>query len=161
MKAGYRVIEGLLSARASDRPQGMPKSRARGAKAAGLRYERELARALPQAKHGQWWQFVDRNGPGYCQTDLLLKTELGLFVLEVKYTWTLAGHGQLSKLYRPVVEKALGQPVGLVQVCKKLLPETPRQTIRLSLKEALALAASGAPAVLSWIGGSLGPLQLD
>lgn len=161
MSQGFRTINGLISAKASARPPGMPKSRARGAKAAGLRYERELAKALPQAKHGQWWQFVDRNGPGYCQTDLLLKTELGLFVLEVKYTWTPAGHEQLRKLYKPVVEKALGQPVHLVQVCKRLTTEVPRDSVRLELSEALALAANGWPAVLAWIGGSLVPLQLD
>lgn len=160
MKQGFRTIEGLISARTCARPGHIPKGRPRGVKAMGVRYERELARAIPTAVHGQWFQFVDKNGPGHCQTDLLLKTELGLFVLEVKYSWTPAGHLQVSKLYRPVVEKALGQRVWSIQVCRRLTQDTPRHFVRTDLRAALVLAAGGSPAVLHWIGGSLVPLQL-
>lgn len=154
----YRRIVGLKWARECERPKCIPKGRPRGRKAAGLRYERQLAKALPEAKHGQWFEFEDVNGRGYCQTDLLLHLGgWGIAILECKYTWTLEAQRQLDLLYRPVVERAFMLPVRCVVVCKVLVPEAPLAAP--TLGEALA---SGR--VWHWLGATSGhasgaPLQ--
>lgn len=155
-----RVISGLISAVDCPRPDSIPKSRPRGRKAAGLRYERELAKALPKALHGQWFRFEDRIGRGHCQTDLLLETYWGWCVLEAKYTWTEAGHRQIDQLYRPVVERAMKRPTFGLVVCKVLTREVKPEWICSNLNSAVARASAGYKTVLHWIGAGLGPLQL-
>ncbi len=156
-----RFIVDLYSAEACSRPPGIPKSRARGRKAAGLRYERELANAIPRAKHGQWFRFVDKNGLGVCQPDLLLRTQFGIAILESKYTWTETGHMQLDRLYIPVVEKVWARtPAFGIVVCKVLGPGVHPDWICRDLATAIGRAASGRKTVLHWIGAGLGPLQI-
>lgn len=119
-----RIISGLRFANlCSKPPHAQATSRPRGAKANGLRYEREIAKALPVARHGQWFQFIDQNGHGTCQTDLLLEFPELVVVLEAKYTWTMQGHVQVERLYRPVVERALGKPCFGLVICKALRDE--------------------------------------
>lgn len=154
-----RVISGLSWAEACPRPACIPKSRPRGAKAAGLRYERELAKALPLATHGQWWQFEDRAGPGYCQTDLVLPTEGGLLVLEAKYTWTQTGHRQIQQLYKPVLERATGKLVVGAVVCKVLIRDLDPAWVCRDLESAKMRAFCGLPTVLHWLGTGLGPFR--
>lgn len=157
-----RQIKGLVWARPlAKRPSKLPKARAkRGAKAAGLRYERSLAEALPLAAHGVWFEFEDSGGLGWCQPDLLLPTAFGLAVLEAKYTWVPEGHRQVGGLYIPVLERCYpSKPVFGLVVCKVLTPATPRQAICRDLPTALYRAASGLPTVLHWIGAGLAPLQ--
>jgi len=153
---GHRVVVGLKWARPCGRPGCIPRSRPRGAKAQGVRYERALAKALPAARHGQWWEFEDRNGLGFCQTDLIWEADGRMVVLEVKYTWVWSGHTQLEQLYRPVVEAATGMGVSGIVVCKNLIPEIPR-TVHVTgeLGAALGLAKAGALCALHWLG--LGP----
>lgn len=130
-----------MSARAVERPQSIPIGRPRGAKALGVRYERALARSLPGATHGQWWEFWDANGRGFCQTDLFLPVGEAVVVLEVKYTWTPLGHSQLERLYLPVLRMALGRDVIGLVVCKKLIPEVLGQvTVCGTLVEAIEAA---------------------
>lgn len=154
-----RIVVGLVQAQICPRPTGLPISRARGKKAAGLRYERVLAAAIPGAKHGQWFRFVDRNGPGHCQTDLLLETPLAVVVLEAKYTWTETGHQQIERLYRPVVGMALDKPCFGLVVCKALTSGVNREWVCRDLDSALYRAGRGYKTVLHWIGVGLGPLQ--
>lgn len=151
-----RQISGLLWAGVCERPRSIPVSRPRGRKAAGVRYERELAKALPAALHGQWFQFQDRNGPGHCQTDLLLETDQGLAILEAKYTWTEHGHRQIEGLYKPVLIKAFRREVLGLVVCRVLTPDVARGEVCSDLPTALARAASGRRTVLHWIGQDLG-----
>lgn len=122
-------MEGLLSARACERPSSIPVGRPRGAKALGVRYERALARSLPGATHGQWWEFFDANGRGFCQTDFFLPVGEVIVVLESKYTWTPLGHSQLERLYLPVLRLALRREVLGIVVCKKLVPEVMSQAM--------------------------------
>lgn len=129
--------------------------RPRGKKAAGVKYEKALAKALPGAEHGVWFQFVDSNGPGFCQADLLLRTAHGTAVLEAKYTWVASGHGQADRLYVPIVEKITGRPAFSIVVCKVVTRDTPREWICRTLQSALDRAARDLPTVLHWIGGSL------
>jgi hypothetical protein len=147
-----RRIRGLISAaKLTTKPACIPTSRARGVKALGVRYEREVAKALPVAEAGAWWEFRDRNGPGYCQTDLLVLGERFVLVLEAKYTYTVDAWRQLLGLYQPVVELALGLPVIPVQVCRVLTPNA--RNVTTGLAEAIELAKAEGWATLHWVGG--------
>ena len=154
-----RQIIGLRWARPCTRPSCIPVARPRGAKAAGLRYERALANAQCGAVRGQWWEFEDANGHGWCQTDVLLRPDDDCAIVqECKYSWTLDGHVQLERLYLPVVQRALGvtSVIGIV-VCKRLVPEMTLQgvTIASTLQGALNSAASGRRVAWHWLGGPL------
>lgn len=159
MSKGFRVISGLIEASACPRPKCIPQSRPRGAKRAGLKYERDLARGIPGAKHGQWFEFTDRGGHGYCQPDVIFSHQGRIVVLESKYTWVESGHRQIGQLYKPVLERALARPVLGIVVCKVLTGETPRDWVCSNLDEAISRASLGLPTVLHWIGTGLGPLQ--
>lgn len=148
-----RVIQGLLWAKAlSAKPACIPNGRARGAKAAGLRYERALAKALPSAKYGQWWEYEDVLGHGYCQTDLTLTVSGGTLILESKYSWVPEGHTQVELLYMPVVALATGKPAFGGVVTKRLKPGMPPLVIARSLGEFAAAAVARRRVVLHWIG---------
>lgn len=156
----HRRVTGLISAVACGWPQIIPKPRTpHGAKAQGIYYERQLARMMPWARHGQWFDYRDYEGKGYCQTDLLIEREEFVVVLECKHTWTVEGHTQLEQLYRPVVERALRRPMFGVVVCKYLTPETPRPIISGDLGSAFELARTGSQSVWHWLAKSV-PLGL-
>ena len=158
-----RRIEGLRWAKPSESGPRLPTSRAKGAKAAGLRYERALARALsPQGWcHGQWWEFEDRRGHGWGQTDLWkgVISHIGgvVVLLEAKYTYTRDGWEQLDGLYKPVVEMATGRRVVGVEVCKALTPQVEECEVTGELGEAIRLAVAGKRVVLHWLGMGLVP----
>lgn len=145
-------VQGLSWARQSERPKAMPIGRPRGAKAAGVRFERLVAKAMPQAKHGLWWEFVDASGRHWCQTDLVLEGRDSVLVVECKYTWTRDAQRQLEGLYLPVVSWVRGKPAYGVQLCKVLTPEA--TGVCPTLEDALALARSGAAATWHWIPGT-------
>jgi len=150
-----RWVHGLEWAKElSHRPSGLAQSRPKGVRGLGVKYEREVAKALPLAVHGQWWEFGDARGPGICQTDLVWKGKKWVLVLEVKLTWTKAGHEQLEGLYRPVVEKAVGMPMLGVEVCRGLGREAlPRELqVAKSLAGAVELAKAGHMVALHWLG---------
>ncbi len=153
-----RVIAGLVSARACSRPSCIPKSRPRGKKAAGLRYERDLAKAVGGV-HGQWFEFQDSRGHGWCQPDLFFERDGVVFVLEAKYTWTEAGYRQLECLYKPVLGFALRKRVFGMVVCKVLLPKMEIAHLCRDLDSACEAAASGGRVALHWIGAGLEPLR--
>ncbi len=168
-KKPCRFVNGLVLAEPCDRPACIPKVRKlRGRKAAGINYETNLAGSIRLGLtgvlplwHGQWFRFIDRNGGGFCQPDILLKTEVGTAILESKYTWTPAGHLQLEKLYIPVVEKAWpGVPAFGLVVCKVLTPDVDRAWICRDLRSAIARSSAGLKTVLHWTGAGLGPLQI-
>lgn len=149
------IVEPLLVARPCQAPFASPRA-GKGARGEGIRYERSLARALPGAKHGQWFEFQDRNGLGKCQPDFLLDHGQFVVVLECKYTWVPEGHSQIDLLYRPIVERLLGKPVRGIVVCKRLVPEVLRPggpRIAGSYKEAVDLAAAvDNKVVWHWLG---------
>lgn len=149
----HRVVQGLLWAEAVREGPWGRSPRARGAKAAGLRFEREVAAALPRAIHGQWFRFEDANGVGYAQPDLLLG--LGsrvVAILECKYSWVPEGHSQMELLYVPIVQKALRPDVLLlVQVCRNLRPgANGAARVCGTLGEALQAALAGDRCVWHW-----------
>lgn len=69
---------------------------------------------------GQWFNFVDDNGFGYCQPDALLETKDFVFILECKLTYTDWAWPQLRKLYKPIVEHVFQKPTITIQVCKNM-----------------------------------------
>lgn len=159
-----RQIKGLKWARLCDRPRGLPIGRPRGAKAAGLRYERVLAKALPDWTHGQWFEFEDQNGPGHCQVDLFKRVEIPgcdktIAIIEAKYTWTLAGHLQISHLYKPVLEMAFNAKAFGFVACKVLTRESHGKTLPFGdLQEAMYHSYTDRAVALHWIGS--GPVPL-
>lgn len=149
----HRIIRGLLWARPCDKPTFIPVARSRGAKAQGRRYERLVAKALgPSAQHGQWFEFADSNGLGWCQPDLLLPRGAQIIVIECKNTWTPEGHSQAQLLYKPVVERAIGKQALCIQVCKNLRPAEGMNVFG-DLLEAVWAAQDNMPnVVFHWIG---------
>lgn len=148
-----RIVKGLKWARRLDsKPPFIPNGRPRGAKAQGLRYERKVAKALPEAEHGVWFEFEDQEGVSWCQTDFLLRLASGLVILESKYTWTEEAHQQLDLLYRPVVEKALlvKDTKGIV-ICKTLIPGC-RALICRCLDDAILTGWPGSRTLVHWLG---------
>ena len=147
----HRVIKGLRWSRPCARPSCIPQSRPRGAKGKGLTYERKLAKRLTELNHGQWFEFEDSNGHGYCQTDFIAASQGVLYVLECKYTWVIQGHLQIEQLYLPVLQAAQALPVFGFVVCKNLTSQMPKLQIAASIGEAQELAQVGRT-VWHWLG---------
>ena len=121
----YARVFGLVSARPCSPPAFSHKVKVKGAKAAGLRYEREVAGALPMALHGQWFTYLDANGQAYCQPDIILLTEKEILVLEVKLKWTPQALDQLKYLYLPILSHVYARPIRCAVVTKILTPFSP------------------------------------
>lgn len=121
----------------------------------GLQYERKLAKAIPGSTHGQWFEFWDDNGRGWCQPDLLFRTLDGIFILECKLTDVAGAQAQLDRLYRPVVAQAydtrLGSVYGIV-VTRHLTQNTNPRRVVATLSAAVELALSGTTPILHWLG---------
>ena len=152
---GHRAVAGLREAQRCERPEGMPVARLKGTKALGLGFEKAVAKALPGALHGPWYEFVDRDGHGFCQPDLVLVLAKLVLVIECKLSDTPAARAQLGELYLPVCALAHHRPAKGLVIVKHLKPESTKVFGRLS--EALqALDEQNAPC-LHWIGrGALG-----
>jgi len=120
-------------------PEAIPHSRPRGAKALGKRFEGAVAKQLPTYRRGVWWSFRDANGPGLCQTDLLL-VESWATILECKHTWTPEGLDQLRYLYMPVVSRATGKHTIGIQICKNLALNGIGSAVFTDLDEAINFA---------------------
>lgn len=151
---GHRVISGLLSAAPCTRPGNLPVARLRGTKRMGMKYEQDFAKALrtkyPDATLiGQWFCFLDTNGRGYCQTDILVKLSSECIIFECKLTDCEKGRSQLSRLYRPVVERCWGLPTRCMVVTRHLSGETKLELVTDQLREALAFNREAIP-TLHW-----------
>lgn len=158
----HRRIYGLQECRLAENPWGKV-PRAKGAKALGLRFERTVERALPQALHGQWFHFVDNNGPGYCQTDSLFLDASGrLCLVECKLTDTFEADSQMQGLYLPVLRTLFDGEIHSIVVVKYLSPLTERSRVVASWDAALAhpapvLHAFSKRELLPPTGGALPP----
>ena len=147
----HRKVVGLREAQLCARPEWLPKQRLRGSQAQGLRYERQVARALPQARYGQWFSYTDANGTGYCSPDLILPAGPWLCVLEVKLTDTPRAIWQLKELYFPVLEKVFNRPIRGAVVARNLWRRTEQGLVVETLAQALAMPAESIP-VIHWLG---------
>lgn len=148
-----RMVKGLKWARPTTRPGCILIGRPRGAKRAGVKYERDLAIAMPHLVHGQWFEFEDLNGHGYCQVDFLWHYgDESVGILESKYTWTEDGHRQIERLYRPVLEGAGWRNIWGIVVCKKLIPNM-GSVHSTDVEIAITRAKEGKRSTWCWIGG--------
>lgn len=157
-KPAHRVIVGLQWVQRAQSPfHGKP--RARGTKALGHKFERQVGERLKLQGYspllGQWFRFRDANGTGFCQPDIMLDLGSCIAVLECKLTDTDGARTQLELLYRPVVSMAFERPVRLITVTRHLTRETKVDGIVTSLKAALAIPAGCIP-TLHWMG--VGPI---
>lgn len=148
-----RKIKGLKWARALDsRPAQIPQARPRGLKAKGLAYEAQVGQIVPGATRGQWFEFWDSNGPGFCQVDYILPGPgAGFVLLECKLTWTPEAFEQLEGLYIPVVCAATGFPAIGLQVCRNLVPGL-TSTVVADLERGVQYALLGRQVAWHWLG---------
>jgi hypothetical protein len=126
----------------------------RNAQAVGIRYEKAVGSAARDLKWGkvlcgQWFEFSDWNGAGYCQTDVLIVRQFDVIVLECKLTEVLDARIQLEDLYLPVVEKVFDRLARGVVVARHLTKTT--NTDRVFDNLPAALLAGHCP-ILHWIG---------
>lgn len=157
----HRRISGLLSARRLDcRPPSIPIGRPRGAKAAGMRYQRLVEKALLAAFPGSgldvgpWFEFADVNGRGYCQPDILIYSPIRdqYIIVEIKLSNFEAAQAQIIDLYAPVIERATrSRPLGLI-IMKNLSPVVPAARIFEDFRSALACAQEDWFPVWHWLG---------
>jgi hypothetical protein len=146
-----RRISGLLWAREGKNPWPKTKRRPRGAKGLGLSYEKALAKALPHAQHGPWFEFCDRNGTGFCSPDIVLVGSDKILVLEAKLTRYEEACAQLEHLYIPVLAHIYRRPVFGAVALKYLQPSTPVDMVCNELKALLSFPSGTFP-ILHWIG---------
>ena len=129
------VISKLRWAKALDeRPVFIPSPRLTGVKRAGVLYENRVANYMKaiygdeNVLHGQWYQYEDRRGVGYCQSDILILPHgdvKDLIILECKLKSRRVAEVQLRYLYKPIVEHLYPNTnIIMVQVCKFLNPKT-------------------------------------
>lgn len=157
----HRRISGLLSARRLDcRPPSIPIGRPRGAKAAGMRYQRLVEKALLAAFPGSgldvgpWFEFTDSAGRGYCQPDALMYniTDDSYMIIEIKLSNFQAAEAQITELYKPVIERAIGSRVSGMIVLKNLSPEVPAARIFDDFRRAMVCAQCEWFPVWHWLG---------
>ena len=133
MQKRRNVIRGLRWAKAlDDRPRFISSPRIKGIQRAGLIYENRIANYMKalygdKVLHGQWYEFEDRRGLGWCQPDIIVlpdKDRKFILVLECKLKATKKAWVQLNYMYRPVLERIYPQTeIRLVQVVKNLNKE--------------------------------------
>ena len=152
----HRIVDGLFLATPCRKPASVPAvpKGIRGAKRYGYKYEGAFAAAMEQkfpsaCMAGQWFQFNDRNGSGYCQPDLILRTAKLNIIFECKLTDVATARSQLSHLYFPVVKSALGKPVVGIVVTRHLTKETMLELVVDTLAQAVARAKEIIP-TLHW-----------
>jgi hypothetical protein len=133
MQKRRNVIRGLRWVKAlDDRPRFISSPRIKGIQRAGLIYENRIANYMKalygdKVLHGQWYEFEDRRGLGWCQPDIIVlpdKDRKFILVLECKLKATKKAWVQLNYMYRPVLERIYPQTeIRLVQVVKNLNKE--------------------------------------
>ena len=137
-----------------------PGRRLRGSKGFGLSYEKRFAqtiqRALPGAKHGQWFEFCADGTTGYCQPDVVVPCTGAVLVLECKLKNVEQAERQLVQLYLPILRKCYGLPVRAIIVARSLSALPNGALVARNLLEAIQMTGAGFVPVLHWLGR--GPL---
>lgn len=145
----YHRVSGLHYAAPCLRPDFIQKSKPKGAKALGIRFEKAVAKAI-DGNSGQWFHYIDSEGPGWCQTDVLVIGQKSVFILECKLTDTPEAVGQLLHLYYPVLREAYRLPVFGAVVCKNITSKTDLRRLVPSFERAIRLAKLEQIPVLQW-----------
>lgn len=131
---------------------------------AGLKYQRDLTRALKQSaptglvvEPTPWFSYSDKRAQDgralICSPDILLVDQENEFVvvIEVKTTYTPTALDKLQKVYCPVVSRALKLPCRPLVICKNLTPDAPLPS------STLLYALRRDQPLFSWLGQ--GPIQ--
>lgn len=142
-----RLVEGLLWAQKA-KASPWPKAKLSGTALQGKRFENRIARALPAAEHGPWFEFCDSNGKGFCSPDLVLRLPKAVLLLEVKLTWTFEAVAQLFGLYRPILAKVEDQPIFCGVILQGIGRERPPLPFVSSLREMFFAPPGPLPPVL-------------
>lgn len=146
-----RRVKGLVRA-AKCEPLFVKQYVRKGLPAKGISYERQLASFLPHATHGQWFEYHDFNGRGYCQTDMYFRSHGSLFILEAKLSDVEHARDQLDYLYLPVVGEALrARPLGII-VTRYVTKVPSHMKVCFTLEEAMSLASRKHFPIWHWRG---------
>lgn len=145
-----RRVEGLRWVQPRANP--WPKARLRGSRAAGIRFQRVVARAIPEARADKWFEFLDTHGLGYCSPDLILPTRGPIYVLECKLTAVPEADAQLAHLYLPVVAHYTGREARGIVVVRHLRPQVDQSRVRADLRSCLRDATGAYFPILHWLG---------
>jgi len=151
-----RKVDRLQWARPCSRPNVLPRRKVdyRNLKAVGLRFERAVGVAVRSLRIGtvlcgQWFEFFDANGHGYCQPDILIIRRDDVIVLECKLTEVEEAEAQLEDLYVHIVRRVYALPVKGVIVVRHLSRTTSTASVCDSLNDALRMDPWP---ILHWIG---------
>ena len=74
-----------------------------------------------------WIRYVDAEGPGLCNPDIVLECDDRVLVLECKLTQTDVAENQIFQLYAPVIRLMWNKPILGVAVFRNLIrqPKNP------------------------------------
>lgn len=126
----------------------------------GLLFEKRVGKSLAsrfgKVESGPWFNFIDANGPGICQPDLVVWGKLQgqevRLVVECKLTVTEEAFLQINHLYVPVVGLADGIPTFGIVIAQNLTRWLQPGLVVDSIPGALALAQKKETPVLHWLG---------
>lgn len=103
-------------------PPGLKKSRPRGRKRQGVKYEQaahEYFHSLfPAWRANQWIHFADEHSTRWCQPDGFVELPDRILLVEFKYQHTPEAWEQLRLVYAPVLEYLLGKRVVILECVK-------------------------------------------
>lgn len=132
-----RVVRGLKWAKECNVGPGFPEVRLTGSKAAGVAYEKRVAKDIKrrfgkdwEIKISQWIRYEDSAGLGWARPDLYMIRDDLLVIVESKLTQTISAEKQLLKLYLPLLLRIYSRKIVCVQSCRSLRNE-PEQEIKL------------------------------
>lgn len=142
-----------LTAEETENP--FPKSRLKGVKAEGVRFEKAVVLRLrslfarEQVLHNPWYKYYDELGSGIGSPDVLVVSSKWLLLGECKRTFRAEAFAKLQHFYLPLVAAVWpGRYYGLVQFCKHLSPEA--KGIALTTPEAVLASRPVSPQLIFW-----------
>lgn len=154
-----RQVVRLQWAKPCERPSVLPKRKVdyRNPKAVGLRFERKVGLAIKELRlgptlQGQWFEFTDANGHGYCQPDVIVELPDMDVIFECKLTDVEEAQSQLEGLYVPVVSRAFRRPARGVIVARYLTCLRSPDRVVDSVQAALGADPAWLCPILHWIG---------
>ena len=92
------------------------------------------------AFHGQWYEFEDAGGRGYCQPDIVIPQDQFVVIVECKLSAQESAWLQARGLYKPVLEHVYRKPVHCIVATKFLRRERAGDIVEESLRDAVTSA---------------------
>jgi hypothetical protein len=129
-----------------------PRARLRGSRAAGIRFQKAVARAIPGSTTDLWFEFLDAHGLGCCSPDIILNIRGTLYVLECKLTAVPEADAQLGGLYLPILAHYTGREARGIVVVRHLRPQIDTSRVRADLRACLHDATPTYFPILHWLG---------